>query len=125
MSYDKQTWQPGDVITAVKMNHMEDGIFNNGYDIVLRLNTVEGDVSSIQPIVFDESAVKAKMQALEPLTSFVYAVEQEFNTVIGYSSTPYYEYSADDPVLRVQAKALGANVYGTFVYDWDGNWFED
>ena len=26
MSYEKQTWQTGDVITANKLNHMEDGI---------------------------------------------------------------------------------------------------
>ena len=26
MSYTKQTWQTGDVITAEKLNHMEDGI---------------------------------------------------------------------------------------------------
>lgn len=29
MSYEKQTWQTGDVITANKMNHMEDGIASN------------------------------------------------------------------------------------------------
>ena len=26
MSYEKQTWQTGDIITAEKLNHMEDGI---------------------------------------------------------------------------------------------------
>lgn len=26
MSYEKQTWQSGDIITAAKMNHIEDGI---------------------------------------------------------------------------------------------------
>ena len=30
MSYDKQTWQTGDVITANKLNHMEDGIASSG-----------------------------------------------------------------------------------------------
>ena len=30
MSYEKQTWQTGDVITASKMNHMEDGIAGAG-----------------------------------------------------------------------------------------------
>lgn len=29
MSYEKQTWASGDVITATKMNHIEDGIKNN------------------------------------------------------------------------------------------------
>jgi hypothetical protein len=26
MAYEKQTWQTGDIITAEKLNHMEDGI---------------------------------------------------------------------------------------------------
>ena len=30
MSYNKQTWQTGDVITADKLNHMEDGIAGGG-----------------------------------------------------------------------------------------------
>lgn len=30
MSYDKNTWQTGDVITAEKLNHMEDGIADGG-----------------------------------------------------------------------------------------------
>lgn len=29
MAYEKQTWEAGQVITAEKMNHMEDGILNN------------------------------------------------------------------------------------------------
>ena len=30
MSYEKQTWQNGDIITAEKLNHMEDGIGESG-----------------------------------------------------------------------------------------------
>lgn len=30
MSYDKQTWVDGDLITAEKLNHIEDGIANAG-----------------------------------------------------------------------------------------------
>lgn len=30
MSYDKQNWQTGDVITANKLNHIEDGIAGAG-----------------------------------------------------------------------------------------------
>ena len=30
MSYEKQTWQNGDIITADKLNHMEDGISESG-----------------------------------------------------------------------------------------------
>lgn len=30
MAYEKQTWETGQVITADKLNHMEDGIASNG-----------------------------------------------------------------------------------------------
>ena len=30
MSYEKQTWQTGDVVTAEKLNHIEDGIDGAG-----------------------------------------------------------------------------------------------
>lgn len=30
MSYDKNTWETGDTITAQKLNHMEDGIAGGG-----------------------------------------------------------------------------------------------
>ena len=32
MAYEKQTWTTGEVITAEKLNHMEDGIGDVGYD---------------------------------------------------------------------------------------------
>ena len=33
MSYTKQTWSNGDVITESKLNHMEDGIKANDFDV--------------------------------------------------------------------------------------------
>lgn len=38
MSYTKQTWNTGDVITAQKLNHMEDGIANCGLFVVTITN---------------------------------------------------------------------------------------
>ena len=43
MSYEKQTWQSGDTITATKLNHIEDGIAN-------------GDGSMVIEMTFDRSA---------------------------------------------------------------------
>lgn len=33
MSYTKQTWANGDIITAAKLNHMEDGIVGTEADV--------------------------------------------------------------------------------------------
>lgn len=32
MSYEKQTWAAGDKITSAKLNHMEDGILQSGFN---------------------------------------------------------------------------------------------
>jgi hypothetical protein len=40
MSYDKQNWQTGDVITANKLNHIEDGIANGGGGDVFVVHSV-------------------------------------------------------------------------------------
>lgn len=39
MSYEKQTWQTGDVVTSAKLNHMEDGIAAGGV-LVVNVNMV-------------------------------------------------------------------------------------
>lgn len=45
MTYEKQTWVNGDVITAEKLNHMEDGIASGGSGGVLVVSTVYDDDS--------------------------------------------------------------------------------
>ena len=48
MSYDKQTWQTGDVITANKLNHIEDGIAGAGGGGVLVVSyTVDGGTATL------------------------------------------------------------------------------
>lgn len=44
MSYEKNTWNKGDVITATKLNHMEDGIASGG---VLFINIDNDDNSYV------------------------------------------------------------------------------
>lgn len=45
MGYEKQTWQTGDVITANKMNHMEDGIAGVGGSVLVVRATNDTDNS--------------------------------------------------------------------------------
>ena len=54
MSYTKQTWQTGDIITAEKLNHIEDGIEGlNGYDIIFTIDDdeVTADGASFEELV--------------------------------------------------------------------------
>lgn len=43
MAYQKQTWRCGEVVTADKLNHMEDGIANCGGGSTLRVNIANID----------------------------------------------------------------------------------
>ena len=44
MSYEKQTWQTGDTITAEKLNHIEDGIAGaGGGGVLVVYGTVDDD----------------------------------------------------------------------------------
>jgi len=43
MAYTKQTWQNGDVITAEKLNHMEDGIASGG-TLVIGCTNNDGNI---------------------------------------------------------------------------------
>lgn len=45
MSYEKQTWTTGEVITAEKLNHMEDGIVNND-TVIVTITSTQGVISA-------------------------------------------------------------------------------
>ncbi len=46
MSYTKQTWANGDVITADKLNHIEDGLADNSTELVVHaINHPEDEVT--------------------------------------------------------------------------------
>ena len=48
MSYTKQTWVDGDLITAEKLNHIEDGIANSGGYSIIKVTTTPTTASPYQ-----------------------------------------------------------------------------
>lgn len=55
MSYVKQTWQTGDVVTSAKLNHMEDGIAAGGGSggggvLVVTATATEEDGNTVQTL---------------------------------------------------------------------------
>ena len=46
MSYEKNEWQTGDVITATKLNHMEDGIAESGGGKPLEITATENEAGT-------------------------------------------------------------------------------
>ena len=45
MAYTKNTWNNGDVITAEKLNHMEDGIADSGGGSAFIINIIEDEAT--------------------------------------------------------------------------------
>ena len=54
MSYEKQTWQTGDTITAEKLNHIEDGIGENMTVINATVSNVDGKAAIILDKTYNE-----------------------------------------------------------------------
>ena len=61
MSYEKQVWENGQVITSEMLNHIEDGI--STIDKVVTADTEK--VKLIDQIKSDLEALKARVDALE------------------------------------------------------------
>lgn len=57
MSYEKQTWEDGQVITADKLNHMEDGIANSeSSDFVITFSGTSSDANAAADKTWSETA---------------------------------------------------------------------
>lgn len=78
MSYEKQTWQTGDVVTSAKLNHMEDGIAAGGGALVVNVADVDevrtcdktaGEIYAACPAVIFVSGTTEYMSVL-PLASY-------------------------------------------------------
>ncbi len=90
MSYEKQTWANGDVITANKLNHMEDGIAGAGGGI-LKINPSDFEMITIDGDSYDSVTVKinGEVQTLEHC--YIYDVGDNFGNVPVYRDD-YGEY---------------------------------
>ena len=52
MSYEKQTWETGDVITAVKLNHIESGVEASSFTPQVTGTVDENDAVTLEPNKF-------------------------------------------------------------------------
>lgn len=90
MSYEKNTWANGDVITAAKLNNMEDGIADSEYDLVILCEMNPVDVTSINDFEIISGSIEELTQKLadgsivKAVTVFKYAYGQSINTQFTY-----------------------------------------
>lgn len=111
MAYDKQTWVTGEVITANKLNHMEDGIANAGsgggggaavfdFDSIINMQTrtiagadIDQLVSS-KPLVLTSKMTNDygadRYMFLDEFFANAYGDDADKLTYISISTTPEY-----------------------------------
>ena len=112
MSYEKQTWQTGDVITDDKLNHMEDGIAGAGGEPLLVHESYDEETG----IYLLDKTWKEIKDAY--ISTGCLLVEQGDNKLIYY--TPYsvrHEGSQYEVTFARNYYAEGENNYPSFHYD--------
>ena len=93
MSYTKQTWNIGDIITAQKLNHIEDGI-SVMCDLILK---TEGESANLIGISYDE--IESKIQSGQLITCYVvnkYIDATAGSLDYGAYYTPKFSYYSDE-----------------------------
>ena len=77
MAYEKQTWATGDVITANKLNHMEDGIAGGSFDLEFSITGEETPEYSLSGLSVDELYEKITTNHEIPTLKIVSTTESE------------------------------------------------
>lgn len=130
MSYIKNTWANGDVITAAKLNNIEDGIDSiqadpyPGYDLVFKylgsplssidltkLTIVKGNIEDCSQVLADGAPVKAMLVCLYP-----YSEGDDINECLSYNSS-FFNLAYDAIVLACSAQTNGEKRSCTIIYD--------
>lgn len=97
MNYEKQTWVNGDVITAEKLNHMEDGIGGSSLEPLTITITYHGDTRTY-------TANKTYEDFYSELQDYLEEHEEELSGLDVYSvpcTITYVEYDGDQPTTTV------------------------
>lgn len=89
MAYEKHTWTSGEVITAEKLNNMEDGISSNSVLLIdeseetptegdVQLNTTFGEIYEAyiagRPVIFDHTETSEEYQSMQVVVDVVISV---------------------------------------------------
>lgn len=106
MSYEKQTWTTGDIITADKLNHMEDGIAGGGLFIV---NYVYGD----EVDTLNKTYAEIKSAFLSGKIIYILVDNSFDNPEFGYTLFEYYI------VTSLSEKVGQESSYHVLAKNWD------
>lgn len=121
MAYEKQTWETGEVITAEKLNHIEDGIMENGSgnNLIILPFTEAGNTIVTTLTYSDITDVYAKYQSGDAVALTI-DMEGESNRATLFVTS--IQYNAAEYGNPEQYDVLATGIYSmadpnnTFVY---------
>lgn len=93
MSYEKNDWQNGDVITATKLNHMEDGIADGSIVTATATFDMETQTATLDKTwqeMYDANACYIKMGMEMPPDAYV--AQWVFVDLVTYDSSAEHPY---------------------------------
>lgn len=118
MSYTKNTWANGDIITAAKLNNMENGIADaGGFDAIFKCNSAYlNDIDEVTLEKGTYETLAAKFLAEKPVTALVYGCHEDngdfYSTTFCVQKVMYDSYVEGDPVIVVTFTAFSYSVDG-------------
>lgn len=116
MAYSKQTWTNGDVITAEKLNHMEDGIAAGGgavFDFRLKGTTdFQEGTYTLEAVGPSFADLEAKATNDEPIIALCTFVDP---------STGFYTIFADSYFDARSGFSMQVGDFGVVYFDSEGN----
>ncbi len=131
MAYEKQTWANGDLITAEKLNHMEDGIDESSLIEDFKITLTTDSVASYANPVVDKSFSEIKDaydSGKKVIVEFQYTAAMNFNTIAkmqltsvdknrdtGEAAGFYFENSYMISSSVIKHFRLVINSFGTFL----------
>lgn len=124
MAYEKQTWQTGDIVTANKLNHMEDGIAESYNCETITLTDNEDDGTYQIDKTFDEiselrNIPVIKLRRIDIVDGETRVSDDGFCRIIYVrtATTPHEE------VGYAIATDFGYDCYGDYSDDEDGGFY--
>lgn len=115
MAYTKQTWNNGDVISADKLNHIEDGVFNSNVTII-HCSVSQDSSSKLSDATADMSyeEAKSRMQKGESivieLTVNINYVQPDGGHLLALKGYSFAYISTVTPSTSYLPETIGADV---------------
>lgn len=113
MSYEKQTWQTGDVVTSAKLNHMEDGIAGGGSG---------GGVLIVNVTVEQEGPDTFEVTSVSKTAEEIYSAASSGNAVFAYISYALDSTVAVLPLMNFAVGAENEHIVNFWSIDGAGNY---